>query len=123
MKALVVDDSRAIRVIVGKTLKELGFDVVEAVDGKDALEKLRMAGPFDVALVDWNMPELDGLGFVKAARALPEHAAMRILMVTTEGEASRMEAALAAGAQEYMMKPFTRDMLAAKLDLVGLVRG
>ncbi len=120
MRALVVDDSRAIRSIIGKAVKELGFEVLEAGHGREALERLEAAGPVELVLVDWNMPEMNGFDFVVAARANPAWKDMIIMMVTTETEMAQMQRALEAGANEYVMKPFTRDVLREKLQLVGL---
>ena len=121
MKALLVDDSRAMRMILARTLKEIGFEVTEAGHGLEALERLRTSGPFDLALVDWNMPEMDGLTFVTAVRTGQLATAMRIVMVTTESEADRVAAALAAGADESVTKPFTKDALTSKLSMIGLL--
>ena len=118
MRALVVDDSRAIRVIVGRSLKELGFEVIEAGHGQEALERLAEASAV-IALVDWNMPIMNGLEFVKAVRADARHVGMRIMMVTTESELGNVQRALEAGADEYVMKPFTKDMLSDKLAMLG----
>jgi two-component system chemotaxis response regulator CheY len=120
VKALVVDDSRAMRTIIRKALQALQFEVVEAEHGRAALERLKESGPLDLATVDWNMPEMNGLDFVHAVRRDAAHDAMRIVMVTTETEFSQMERALSSGANEYIMKPFDRDMLCAKLQLLGL---
>lgn len=120
MRALVVDDSRAIRSILGKTLRELGFEVLEAGHGREALARLAECGKVDLMLVDWNMPEMDGFDFLVRARENPDWKDTVILMVTTETEVSQMRRALAAGANEYVMKPFTRDVLREKLRLVGL---
>ncbi len=120
MRALVVDDSRAIRSIIGKAVKELGFEVLEAGHGKEALERLASAGKVELILVDWNMPEMNGFDFLVAARQNPEWKDTIIMMVTTETEMSQMQRALDAGANEYVMKPFTRDVLREKLQLVGL---
>lgn len=123
MKALLVDDSRAMRMILSRTLKEIGFEVTEAGHGLEALERLNTAGPFDLALVDWNMPEMDGLTFVTTVRTGQLATAMRIVMVTTESEADRVAAALAAGADEYVTKPFTKDALTSKLNIIGIPIG
>lgn len=123
MKALLVDDSRAMRMILSRTLKEIGFEVTEAGHGLEALERLATAGPFDLALVDWNMPEMDGLTFVTTVRTGQLATAMRIVMVTTESEADRVAAALAAGADEYVTKPFTKDALTSKLNIIGIPIG
>jgi two-component system chemotaxis response regulator CheY len=120
MKALVVDDSRATRAILRKILASLQFDVVEAPDGLAALEALHGGDEFDVALVDWNMPAMDGLEFVHAVRREPGYDGLRLLMVTTESESTQMRRALDAGANEYVMKPFTADVIRSKLQLLGL---
>jgi two-component system chemotaxis response regulator CheY len=120
VRALIVDDSRAIRSIIGKSVKELGFEVLEAGHGGEALERLQVHGAVELALVDWNMPEMNGYDFLVQARANPAWKDMIILMVTTETEMSHMQRALEAGANEYVMKPFTKDVLREKLQLVGL---
>ena len=120
MRALVVDDSRAIRSIIGKTVKELGFELLEAGNGKEALERLEAAGTVELVLVDWNMPEMNGFDFLVAARQNPAWKDTVIMMVTTETEMAQMQRALEAGANEYVMKPFTKDALHEKLQLVGL---
>jgi two-component system chemotaxis response regulator CheY len=120
MKALVVDDSRAMRLILGRLLKGLGFEVAEAGNGQEALETVHRAGPFDVALVDWNMPVMNGLEFVQAARLDHGLDAMRIMMVTTETQPEQMIQALEAGATEYLMKPFSPEAVAEKFALMGL---
>lgn len=120
MHALVVDDSQAMRIIIRKILKQFAFDVTEAQHGRDALDALGRTGPVDIAFVDWNMPEMNGLEFVQAARQRPEFADMLIMMVTTEIESSQMVKALEAGANEYLMKPFTKDALVQKLELLGI---
>ena len=125
-KAMVVDDSRTIRRILGGLLAELGFEVSQAENGKQALELAgshRVAGtPIVLALVDWNMPEMNGLEFVKQLRADPGNAATTVVMVTTETEVDQMVAALEAGANEYIMKPFTKDVVQDKLRLLGVVQ-
>jgi two-component system chemotaxis response regulator CheY len=120
MRVLVIDDSRAMRSILRNIIKSMGFDVVEAVNGKEAVQKVAAAGPFDLALVDWNMPEMNGLEFVSAVRAKSEYNAMLIMMVTTEVEMSQVSRALAAGANEYVMKPFTPEILKDKIGMLGL---
>jgi len=121
MKALVVDDSRAIRTILGRMLRDLGFEVFEAGGGSAALEVLAIQGALDVALVDWNMPEMDGIQLIRILRADLRLASMRIMMVTTETEIESVVRALDAGANEYLMKPFTTEAVAEKLALLGLV--
>jgi two-component system chemotaxis response regulator CheY len=120
-KALVVDDSRAVRMILAKTLKELGFEVREAANGKEALEVIEAENPaVTLVLTDWNMPEINGLELLKRLRQKPELSSLVVVMVTTETELGHMTAALEAGANEYIMKPFTRDILVEKLELVGI---
>ncbi len=120
MRALVVDDSTAIRRIIGRILKELGFEVFEAGHGKEALARLVAIGIPELALVDWNMPELHGYELLCTIRADPTYNNLCIMMVTTESEMSQMTKALEAGANEYLMKPFTKEMVAAKLEILGL---
>ena len=120
MKALVIDDSRAIRRILVKTLKELDIEVVEAGHGQEALDKLAAGEQVDLIMVDWNMPEMNGYDFIVAVRAQEKFNEVPIMMVTTESEMSQMTRAIEAGATEYLMKPFTKEMIAEKLDLMGI---
>jgi two-component system, chemotaxis family, chemotaxis protein CheY len=121
MRALILDDSRAMRMILRRIMHSAGFDVVEAADGREGLDTLS-AGPLpDVALVDWNMPGIDGLSFVNAVRDNPAYRSMTLMMVTTESEHDQVVRALAAGAHEYIIKPFTADAVVDKLELLGLV--
>jgi two-component system, chemotaxis family, chemotaxis protein CheY len=120
MLALVVDDSRATRSMLRTMLSRLGFDVVEAGHGVEALEKLGAIDGVDFALVDWNMPEMDGLSFVRAVRSDPSYERLPLVMVTTESEPAQVVRALSAGADEYAMKPFTADIILDKLALLGL---
>ena len=120
-KALVVDDSRAIRMILAKTLKDLGFEISEAANGKEALDAIEAdKTAMTLVLADWNMPEINGLDLVKRLRQDPALASLVVVMVTTETELNQMAAALEAGANEYVMKPFTKDILIEKLQLVGI---
>jgi two-component system chemotaxis response regulator CheY len=120
-KALVVDDSRAVRMILSKTLKELGFEVREAANGREALEVIEVEKTaVTLVLADWNMPEMNGFEMLKELRSKPELASLIVVMVTTETDLDQMVAALEAGANEYIMKPFTRDILVEKLELVGI---
>ena len=121
MKAIVIDDSKAIRSILTKYLQELGFEVVEASDGNQALDHLKGGGEVAVAMVDWNMPNMDGYDFIQAVRANKAYDNTRLVMVTTETEMSQVTKALEAGADEYVMKPFTKEMIVEKLDMLGLV--
>lgn len=120
MRALVIDDSRAMRAILGKILKEIGFEVTDACHGREGLERLQQVGRPELALVDWNMPEMNGLEFIQAVRADHAYDEMRIMMVTTESEAGAMINALEAGANEYVMKPFTKDVILEKLVILGI---
>ena len=120
-KALVVDDSKAVRMILARTLKELGFEVREAANGREALEVLETEkNSVSLVLADWNMPEINGLELLKQLRQKPELASLVVVMVTTETELDQMAAALEAGANEYVMKPFTKDILVEKLQMVGI---
>lgn len=122
MRAIVIDDSRAMRLILRRILGQIGFDVVEAEDGQAALDLLaEMEEKPDLALIDWNMPNMNGLEFVTAARNSPELREMTLVMVTTESEQSQIVRALAAGAHEYVIKPFTAGAMVEKLALLGLV--
>jgi two-component system chemotaxis response regulator CheY len=121
MQALVVDDSRAMRSILTRQLIGLGFDVAQAGDGAEALQVLDDGLRPDVALVDWNMPVMDGLTFIKTCRDREDLRDITLMMVTTESEQSQIVRALAAGAHEYVIKPFTAEVIAEKLALLGLV--
>lgn len=124
MKALVIDDSRAMRMVVKRIMVEQGFEVVEAGDGRQALEVLESSPTLpDICLVDWNMPVMNGLEFITAVRARPGYRTITLMMVTTESERDRIVRALAAGAHEYLIKPFTADAMISKLDLHGLLDG
>jgi two-component system, chemotaxis family, chemotaxis protein CheY len=120
MRALVVDDSKGMRLILARALRQFGVaEVVEATDGQKALERLRASPPVDAVLVDWNMPVMDGLTFVKTVRADPKIAGVPIVMVTTEAEAERMADALSAGANAYVTKPFTETTIRDSLERIG----
>ncbi|MDT7856049.1 response regulator [Rubrivirga sp. S365] len=120
MRALLIDDSRTVRAVVRAHLAALGFDVAEAADGREGLDQLRTGGAVDVMLVDWNMPVMNGLEFVRTVRANAAFDGVPVVMVTTESDVGSVAAALDAGATEYVMKPFTRDILDQKLRLAGL---
>ena len=120
MRALVVDDSRTMRAIVSQHLRELNFEVSEAASGLEALVSIRKIGPVDVVLVDWNMPEMSGVDFLKKIREEEAFQNVPVMMVTTESEQGQIVRALAAGAHEYLIKPFTGEALLEKLDLLGL---
>jgi two-component system chemotaxis response regulator CheY len=121
MLALVVDDSRAMRSILTRLLSGLGFDVAQAGDGAEAMQVLDAGTRPDVVLVDWNMPVMDGLTFIKTVRSREDLRDISLMMVTTESEQGQIVRALAAGAHEYVIKPFTDEVIAEKLALLGLV--
>jgi two-component system, chemotaxis family, chemotaxis protein CheY len=120
--ALIIDDSKAIRRILGAAVQDLGFEVREAENGRLALDALSgMREPADLLLVDWNMPEMNGLDFVVAVRSQARYDRAKVMMVTTETAVEQMVKALDAGADEYIMKPFTKDAIHDKLRLLGLL--
>jgi two-component system chemotaxis response regulator CheY len=120
MSAMVVDDSRAMRMILRKILSELGYEVSEASQGEEALDLLKQ-NSVSLMLVDWNMPVMCGLDLVKAVRSDAAYSPVTIIMVTTETEMEHMSQALDAGASEYVMKPFTKEIIADKLRSLNLV--
>jgi two-component system, chemotaxis family, chemotaxis protein CheY len=120
MKALVIDDSRTMRRIVAGTLEKLGFETEQAEHGQAALDLLEAGLDVDLCCIDWNMPVMDGYQFVPAVRANPAWRRITLMMVTTESEHGQIVRALAAGAHEYLIKPFTPDAIADKLELLGL---
>jgi two-component system, chemotaxis family, chemotaxis protein CheY len=121
MRALVVDDSRAVRMIIGQILREIGMEVFEAANGIEALEQMKRNPDLELLLVDWNMPQMNGIELVRAIRADRAHDAVRILMVTSESQGEQVMQALQAGANEYLMKPFNKDVLVAKLNLLDVL--
>ena len=118
---LVVDDSRVVRKAARRVLEGFGFTVREAADGQEALSACRTALP-DFVLLDWNMPVMDGIDFLRAARA--EHGEDRpvVMLCTTENTQDKILQALEAGAQEYVMKPFDAEIIGGKLLQLGLLR-
>ena len=120
MLAFVVDDSRTMRSIMKGILKDLGYDTIDAVDGKDALRVLASSPKPDVMLIDWNMPEMNGFELMLAVRDNPACKDVPLLMVTTETEMDMVVKALEAGANEYIMKPFDREVVREKLQILGL---
>ncbi len=121
MRALIVDDSRFTRDYLKVLLMRRGLDCMAAENGAAGLECLGCSGPYDVALVDWNMPVMGGLEMVKVMRRDPALDGLKILMVTTEAENGNIEAALEAGADEYLMKPFDETCLIEKLGMIGVL--
>jgi two-component system chemotaxis response regulator CheY len=121
-RALVVDDSRAMRMILSRTLAQSGFEVLQAANGREALEIMdREGSSMSLVLLDWNMPELTGIEVVEQVRAQSAFNGVRLVMVTTETEIEQMARALEAGADEYVMKPFTREAVEDKLRLIGVL--
>ena len=119
MLALLVDDSKATRMILGDMLRQLGFEVAEAANGREGLERLKGLQA-QLVLIDWNMPDLNGLDFVRAVRADQNYAGLHLLMVTSEEDNGQMATALKAGADEYVRKPFTKEVILEKLQRLGL---
>jgi len=119
---MVIDDSRAIRMILSRMLEELGCEVETAVNGKDALDKAVLGDDWSVFLVDWNMPEMTGIEFVKAIREDSRFKQVPLMMITTETEMSQVVGALEAGANEYVMKPFTKEIVQDKLRMLGVIQ-
>ena len=120
MRALIVDDSRFVRGFMRGLLQEKGIECEEAADGQAGLDHLHEGVEFDLALVDWNMPVLNGLDMLKQLRT-EGFADLKVMMVTTEAENDFILRALDAGADEYLMKPFDAEALSEKLALLGLV--
>ncbi|WP_230252115.1 response regulator [Rhodopirellula halodulae] len=120
MNVLIVDDSRVIRRMIARIMKSIGYETHEAEHGLEGLERLQELGRVDLILVDWNMPEMNGLEFVKAVRADEQHGATPMIMVTTESEMERMALAFMAGVNEYIMKPFTEENINSKLEILGI---
>lgn len=119
MKALIIDDSRAMRMVLSRMLAAQGFEVDDADGGPSALQKLTAGATPDLVTVDWHMPDMQGIDVVTAMRE--SGYVGKIVMVTTETEMSQMAKALDAGADEYLMKPFTPDAVTDKLRLLDLV--
>jgi two-component system chemotaxis response regulator CheY len=120
VKALIIDDSKAMRSILSRMLQGLGFEVLEASNGREGLQRLQSIGKVDLALVDWNMPEMNGLEFIRAVRGEQSYDGVLLMMVTTETEMENVVRALAAGANEYVMKPFTQEIILEKLQIFGM---
>jgi len=117
---LIVDDSKVIRKVARRILEELHFEIVEAVDGREALSLCGQQMP-DAILLDWNMPVMNGIEFVQELRRCDGGRRPVVIFCTTENDLTHIRAAIEAGANEYIMKPFDRDIIEAKLTQVGLV--
>lgn len=120
LKALVVDDSRAARMMVGNMLKQLGFEVTAAEHGQDALDKLDEEAPPSAVVVDWNMPVMDGVEFARKLRKLDAFRGIPVLMISSESDPRRVASALLAGIDEYLFKPVDSQMLRERLALMGV---
>jgi two-component system, chemotaxis family, chemotaxis protein CheY len=117
---LIVDDSKVIRMVAKKILQELDFETEEAADGQQALDACKASMP-DGVLLDWNMPIMDGLEYLKHLRTLPGGDAPIVIFCTTENDIEHIQEAIAAGANEYIMKPFDSEIIQAKFGQVGLL--
>jgi len=117
---LIVDDSKVIRMVARKILEGLNFSISEAENGQLALEACQRQMP-DVVLLDWNMPVMDGLGFLRALRATDGGGQPVVVFCTTENDLSKIQEAIVAGANEYIMKPFDRDIIETKFSQAGLI--
>jgi two-component system chemotaxis response regulator CheY len=118
---LVVDDSTVVRKIARRILEEMGFQVREAEDGEKAVEACKIAMP-EAVLLDWNMPVMDGYEFLGNLRRMPGGDAPKVVFCTTENDIDHISRALSAGANEYIMKPFDKEIIAAKFQEVGLIQ-
>jgi two-component system chemotaxis response regulator CheY len=115
MRVLVVDDSSIIRRVIQQILEVLGHECVQAGDGVHALETLRVTDGIELILLDWNMPEMNGIDFLRTVKAEPEFKDIPVIMITTESERRRMIEAIEAGAEHYLTKPFQPETLATKI--------
>lgn len=119
MRALVVDDSLPARRHAGRMLADLGFEVYEAVHGGDAMDAMKRLGPLELVLLDWNMPYVDGLWFLRALRREEAYREVLVVMATGNSDMDSVRQALGEGANEYMMKPFAAEDLRDKLQILG----
>ena len=119
-RCLIVDDSKVIRMVARKILQDLDFETEEAADGEEALDTCRRALP-DAVLLDWNMPVKNGIEFLRALRALPGGDAPVVVFCTTENDMKHIREAMQAGANEYIMKPFDKEIIETKFSQVGLI--
>ncbi|MBL4885790.1 MAG: response regulator [Planctomycetaceae bacterium] len=121
VKILLVDDSRTVRLVGRRMMEKMGFEVLEAEHGEDALVVIGKHPDVTAILLDWNMPVMNGLDFLKALRALPLPKQPSVVMCTTENDMGHIMEAMDAGANEYIMKPFTEDIVRDKLEVVGIL--
>jgi two-component system chemotaxis response regulator CheY len=122
MRVLVVEDSKTIRMILCEYLRKMGMQVVEAADGREGLERLKEIPPPDLVFVDWNMPVMSGIDFIRAVREMHVYDPLPLIMVTTNSEKEYIGTAMEAGANLYIQKPCTFDSLREKLDALGLLK-
>ena len=120
---LVVDDARATRRLFRRALEECGVEVLEAEDGRIALDVVRSGSHIDVAMVDWHMPNMNGLEFVQELRKNKAYDGIKVVMVTAESDMQNATQAIAAGATDYLIKPFSKKLLLQKLNTMGLDLG
>lgn len=118
--SLVVDDSKVVRTVSRKIMEELGFEVMEAEDGQQALNKVKERMP-EVILLDWNMPIMNGLDFLLHFRQLKESQNTQVIFCTTENDMKKIQEAIASGANEYVMKPFDEEIIRNKLQQLGVL--
>jgi two-component system chemotaxis response regulator CheY len=124
MKMLIIDDSKTMRTLLATFGHEMSFATIEAGDGVDALKALVQNDPrepFDIALVDWEMPRMTGLEFIQAVRRNNDFADLKLLMITTLNSMEQIATALQAGANDYLMKPVTKELLEDKLQILGVI--
>ena len=117
---LIVDDSRVVRKVARRILEDLSFTCDEAEDGKFALDAVQKKMP-DLVILDWNMPNMNGLEFLQSLRGLPNGGTPKVVMCTTENDMSHIMQAMQNGANEYIMKPFDKEIVENKLSLIGLI--
>lgn len=117
---LIVDDSKVVRMVARKILEELKFETTEAEDGQIALDVCKAELP-DAVLLDWNMPVMSGIDFLRELRKLPEGDRPLVVFCTTENDMAHIQEALAAGANEYIMKPFDSEIIETKFSQIGLL--
>ncbi|MDR3443002.1 MAG: response regulator [Legionella sp.] len=123
MRVILVDDSKTARTLLKRVFNELGaWEIMEAENGQDALDKLVGVDSIDLACIDWNMPVMNGLDFLKTVRKIPEFSHTWFMMVTSETEMDNITKAMVSGAHEYVMKPYTKEIILAKLEMMGLIQ-
>ena len=122
MRALVLDDSKTTRMILRRMFTNIGFEVFEGEDGAQGLKWIGEMGKPDLITVDWDMPVMDGLAFVRSVRAEYPEEILPIIMIATANDQDHVSTALKAGVNEYLMKPFTEEMVREKLELCGILQ-